>query len=488
MLRTADPGHAWSAGAVAESRKWISLGFIALAQLMIALDATIVNIALPSVQRALGFSDAQRQWVITAYTLAFAGLLLLGGRIADYAGQKRAFLIGLIGFGAASALGGAASDFRHLVGARALQGAFGAMLAPAALSLLAVTFTEPRERAKAFAVYGGIAGSGGLAGLVLGGLVTQYLNWRWCLYINVIIAAIAAGGGRAVLVHHASGGKPRLDIPGVLLAAGGLAAVVYACAEAVPLGWGSRPVFAFFAAAAVSMTLFVLRQARTAAPLLPLRIVADRNRGGACVTAALAVVGMSGVFMLLTYYFQVVLSYSPLAAGLAFLPLTLALLAGSGLIASRLLPYVPPRALMSPGLLVAAAGMALLAGLRIDSRYLPHILPAEIVVGLGMGCVMVPAFSVGTQGVERSEIGVAAATVNTAQQVGGYVGTALLNTIATGVTAASMAFPAEGPAGRLVALVHGYAAATRWAVVVFVVAAALAALMIDVGAPQRRPG
>ncbi len=310
-------------------RRWIALAVIALAQLMAALDATIVSIALPSAQHALGASDAERQWVITAYSLAFGGLLLLGGRIADSFGRKRTFLYALAGFAAASALGGAAPSFGVLLAARALQGAFAALLAPTALSLLAVTFTEPKERARAFAVYGSIAGSGAAIGLLLGGLLTQYLNWRWCLYVNIPIAMVAAVGGWMVLAGARGAAPRRFDMAGVILATGGLTALVYACTRAVSEGWGSSTVIGLLLTSALLLILFVAREARTRDPLLPLQIVLDRNRGGAYLAVAFAIAGMFGAFLFLTYYLQVVLRYSPVQAGLAFLPLTLASQAGS---------------------------------------------------------------------------------------------------------------------------------------------------------------
>ncbi|WP_394842791.1 MFS transporter [Pendulispora brunnea] len=442
------------ARSVDSSSRWIALAFIALAQLMVALDATIVSIALPSVQRALHFTNAERQWVVTAYTLPLAGLLLLGGRIADSIGRKRAFLIGLTGFAAASALGGAALDLRMLALARALQGAFAALLSPTALSLLAVTFTEPRERAKAFAVYGGIAGSGGAIGLVLGGALTQMASWRWCLYVNVAIAAVAFVGARRVVPRTPGTGDLRADIPGVLLVGSGLVCAVSACTSSY------APWLAF--AAVVLLALFVVREARAENPLLPLHIVADRNRGGACLCAALAIVGMFGLFLLLTYYFQTVLHYPPVMAGLAFLPMTASSLFVATTLASRLLPRLPPRALMAPGLLTASFGMALLTRIDADTHYLTGILPAEICVGLGMGCAMITAFSVATQGISPREAGVASATVNASQQVGGSIGTALLNAVA-----ASSLVP-----------VQGYATAAAWASGALFVASLLATLFI----------
>ena len=471
--------------AEAAPRRWTSLAFVALAQLMVALDATIVSIALPSAQAALRASDADRQWVVTAYTLSFGGLLLLGGRFADYFGRKRTFLIGLGGFALASAVGGWAPNFGILVAARAMQGAFAALLAPTALSLLAVTFTESRERAKAFAIYGAIAGSGAVAGMLLGGILTQYLTWRWCLYVNIPIAVVAAIGGWLVLRDSRSAGKPGFDVLGVVLASGGLVSLVYACTLATSRGWQSSTVVALIAASVALLVTFVAWEARAASPLLPLRIVLDRNRGGAYLAVALGIAGMFGAFLFLTYYLQVVLRYSPVQAGLAFLPMTAASQAGSWLIAGRLVPRVPARVLMAPGALVAAAGMALLSQLQADSSYLTLVLPAEVLLGLGTSCVMVPAFSIGTLGVDRREAGVAAATVNTAQQVGGSLGTAVLNTIATSATAAYVA----GSHGLMSvqALVHGYSVATGWGVGILVLGAVVSGVLINAGRPRPHP-
>ena len=477
--------HDLAVPAPVTGRKWLPLVIVALAQLMIALDATIVNIALPSAQQALRISDANRQLVITAYTLAFGGLLLLGGRIADYLGRKRAFLTGLVGFAAASALGGAATNLGMLLAGRALQGAFAAVLAPTALSLLVVTFTEPAERAKAFAVYGAIAGSGGAAGLLLGGVVTEYLAWRWCLYVNVPIAIAAVTGGWVALPDVRPAARSRLDIPGVLLATGSLTAVVYACSQAVSHGWSARPVVGLLAAGAVLLILFLVQESRSAGPLLPLRIVVSRNRGGAYLATALAVVGMFGMFLALTYYFQVVLRFSPVRAGLAFLPMTAAVMASSTGIASRLLPRVPPRALIAPGLLAAAAALAWLTQLQPDSAYLTHALPAEVVAGLGMGLAFVPVFSVATQGVDPRDTGIASAMVNTANQVGGSVGTAVLNTIAASATAGYLAAHATGPATAALGLVHGFSVAIGWGAGILLAAALIAAVMINAGRPAR---
>jgi EmrB/QacA subfamily drug resistance transporter len=464
-------------------RRWLTLGIIAVAQLMIALDATIVSIALPWAQRDVGASDAQRQWVITAYTLAFAGLLLVGGRIADTFGRKRTFIVGLVGFAVASAVGGSAGTFGVLLAARAAQGAFAALLAPTALSLLAVTFTQPRDRARAFAVYGAIAGSGAALGLLLGGVLTQYVGWRWCLYVNVPIAVGAAVAGWRVLGGNRGGHGQRVDLPGVVFATGGLVALVYACTQAATSGWRSSTVIGFLVVSAVLLFAFVLREARTSAPLLPLQIVLDRNRAGAYLAVAFAIAGMFGAFLFLTYYLQVVLRYSPLQAGLAFLPLTLASQAGSWGIASVLMPRVPARWIMAPGALTAAAGMLILTQIQVQGDYLTHILPAEILLGIGIACVMAPAFNVGTRGVDPRQAGVAAATVNTASQIGASIGTALLNTIAASATAGYLGGlrPSAGIVNQ--ALVHGYAVATAWAAGVLVLGAITTAVLIDAGKP-----
>jgi len=477
VLKRAEPTHPQAA-----DRRWIGLGFIALAQLMTALDATIVSIALPWAQRALGASDAERQWVITAYTLAFGGLLLVGGRIADTIGRRRAFLIGLGGFALASVVGGSAQSFLVLLIARAAQGAFAALLAPTALSLLAVTFTQPRERARAFALYGAIAGSGAALGLLLGGALTEYLDWRWCLYVNVPIALVAAIGGWRVLSGGNGGHRQRFDFPGVVLATGGLVALVYGCTQAVSAGWGSGTVIGLLAASAALLIGFAVREARAAAPLLPLSIVLDRNRGGAYLAAAFAIAAMFGAFLFLTYYLQVVLRYPPLQTGLAFVPLTLASQAGSWGIASVLMPRIPARAIMAPGALVAAAGMFVLTQLQVNSGYLTLVLPAEVLLGIGIACVMAPAFNIGTLGVNPRQAGVAAATVNAATQVGASLGTAVLNTIAASATVAYLGNGLKPSAGLIAqALVHGYATATSWAAAILVVAALLIALLINAG-------
>jgi EmrB/QacA subfamily drug resistance transporter len=455
---------------------------------MVALDATVINIALPAAQRGLHIAVPERQWVVTAYTLAFGSLLLLGGRLADTLGRRRAFLVGLAGFASASAAGGAAQNFGWLLAARAAQGAFAALLAPTALSLLAITFVEARERAKAFAVFGAIAGTGGALGLLLGGILTEYVQWRWCLFINVPVALAAFAAGRRLLLDVPGRKDTRLDLPGAVLVTSGLVSVVYGLSEAASTGWSSSTTLAALSLGAALLLGFVAVEATTADPLLPLRIPGDRNRGGASLAVGLSVVALYGLFLLLTYDFQVVLGYSPAKAGLAFLPMSAAVMISSTMISRALLPRVAPRVLMVPGLLLGAAGMAILTQLQPDAAYTAFALPAEILLGLGMGAVFVPAFATATTGVDQREAGVASAVANTAQQIGASLGTALLNTIAATATAAYLAAHVLGSSARSgepirAGLVHGYAVAAGWAALILVVAAMLVGFLVQAPRP-----
>lgn len=476
----------------ADPSRWKALVFIALAQLMVVLDATIVNIALPSAQTDLGISDGNRQWVITAYALAFGGLLLFGGRIADKWGRKNAFIVGLIGFALASALGGAAQGEAMMLGARALQGAFGALLAPAALSLLAVMFTDAKERAKAFGIYGAIAGGGGAVGLILGGVLTEYLNWRWTFFVNIPFAIVAAVGAW-MIIREPAGGRNRapLDIPGVLLSTTGLVALVYGFTRAESAGWSDGLTVGMFIASVVLLGAFVLVESRTKNPLLPLRVLLERNRGGVYLSLGLAVIAMFGLFLFLTYYLQVVKGFSPVTTGFAFLPMIVGMIAGSTQIGARLMTRVPPRLLMGPGFMVAASGMLLLTQLEVGSSYPALILPAQLLLGLGMGTAFMPAMSLATYGVNPADAGVASAMVNTSQQVGGAIGTALLNTIAASATTAYLTdhaaeAAAGGPAAKLIqaqAMVEGYSSAIWWAVGILVASSLIALTLITTGKP-----
>ncbi|MFD3551309.1 MFS transporter [Streptomyces goshikiensis] len=486
------PKTAATSPLAADPSRWKALVFIALAQLMVVLDATIVNIALPSAQTDLGISDGNRQWVITAYALAFGGLLLFGGRIADKWGRKNAFIVGLIGFALASALGGAANGEAMMLGARGLQGAFGALLAPAALSLLAVMFTDAKERAKAFGIYGAIAGGGGAVGLILGGFLTEYLNWRWTFFVNIPFA-IAAAVGAWLVIREPVGGRNRapLDIPGVVLSTLGLVALVYGFTRAESAGWSDAVTVGMFVASAVLLAAFVFVESRVKSPLLPLRVLLERNRGGVYLSLGLAVIAMFGLFLFLTYYLQVVKGFSPVKTGFAFLPMIAGMITGSTQIGARLMTRVAPRLLMGPGFLLAATGMLLLTQLEVGSSYPALILPAQLLLGLGMGTAFMPAMSLATHGVNPADAGVASAMVNTSQQVGGAIGTALLNTIAASATTAYLTdhaaeAAAGGPAAKLIqaqAMVEGYSSAIWWAVGILAASSAIALTLINTGRP-----
>jgi EmrB/QacA subfamily drug resistance transporter len=444
--------HPPDAGAP-DPKRWLALTVVLLAQLMVVLDATIVNIAMPSAQKALHITDDNRQWILTAYTLAFGGLLLLGGRIADYVGRKRVFMIGLVGFVGASALGGAAQNEAMLFAARALQGAFGAILAPAALSIVTVTFTDVKDRAKAFGVFGAISGVGASIGLLMGGVLTQYANWRWCLFVNIVFAVIAFAAAIPIVRESKAEGNTRYDIPGTLLSSIGIAALVYGFTEASKSGWSSTGALVSFAIAAVLLVAFVLLQNRLTNPLLPLRVVWHRNRGGSYLTSIILGAGMMGMFLFMTYYFQQTLHYSPLKSGVSYLPFSGALIVVAGL-GSTLLPRVGPRVMMTTGGVLATGAMTWLTQLRADSSYPAMILPAFLLMATGMALVFVPLGNTALTGVANHDAGVASAMVNTTQQVGGSLGVALLNTVFT--TAVAGYITAHGPAQAGQAAIHGY--------------------------------
>src|SRR5580704_1989460 len=437
-------------------RRWLILGVVCLAQLMVVLDATVVNIALPTAQHDLAFSNADRQWVVTAYSLAFGGLLLLGGRLSDLYGRRRMLIIGLVGF-AAAAVGGAATSFAILVIGRGAQGAFGALLAPAALSTLTVTFTDPAERGRAFGVYGAIAGAGGAVGLLLGGVLTEYLSWRWCLYVNVVLAVVAVAGAVRLLAGQARNPDVRIDWPGTVLEGAGLVAVVYGLSEADTKGWGAPTTIVLLVVGVVLLAAFVLTERRVGHPLLPLRIVLNRFRGGAYLAIGLSAIGIFGIFLFLTYYLQLTLGYSPVTTGLAFLPMIAGIILSSTTSSGSLMPRFGPRPLIPAGLLAASGGLVLLATqLGLHTSYPSQILPALVLTGIGLGVVFGCAISAATYGTDRADAGVASALVNTNQQVGGSIGTALLNTIAASALTSYVLVHGHSPLALAQAAVHSY--------------------------------
>jgi EmrB/QacA subfamily drug resistance transporter len=442
------------------------------------LDASIVNIALPSAQHALHISAANRQWMVTAYTLSFGSLLLLGGRIADYMGRKRMFIIGLLGFAGASALGGVAINAPMLFGARALQGAFGALLAPAALSLITVTFTEVKERSTAFGVYGAIAGGGAAIGLILGGVLTQYASWRWCLLVNVPIAILTAVAAVPVVRDSRAHGNTSYDIPGTVTVTAGLVALVYGFTRAAQDGWASGPTMTCLAIAVVLLAVFVIIEVKSKNPLLPMRVILERNRGGSYLGSFMVGAGLLGMFLFLTYYFQGNLGYSALKSGFAFLPFSGGIILAAG-VASRLLPRTGPRSLMTSGFAVAALGMLWLSRIGPHTGFVTHVLPAELLISLGMGIAFVPMSSTALFRVAEHDAGVASALVNTTQQVGGSLGTALLNTMAASATATYLATRVHTRATIDAAQVHGYTIGFLIGAGCLAIAAISAAVLVD---------
>jgi EmrB/QacA subfamily drug resistance transporter len=457
-------------------RRWLVLAVIAVAQLMVVLDATIVNIALPSAQRSLDFSTTDRQWVVTAYALAFGGLLVVGGRLSDLLGRKRTFVTGLIGFAAASAAGGAAPGFAALVAARAVQGAFGALLAPSALALLITTFTDPRERGKALGIFTAIAGGGGAVGLILGGVLTEYLSWRWCLYVNVVFAAAALAGAAPLIRNQPRNPGATLDVPGSLLAAGGLVGIVYGFSQAGANGWGAAQTVAPIAAGIALLGVFAVVEQRVARPLVPLGIITNRIRGTAYLGALIAGIGLSGTFLLVTFYLQDVLGFTPLRAGLAFLPFVAGIVVSANFVSNVGLGRFGPRKVVPVGMVLAAGAAGLLTGIGVHGGYGPWVAPALILLGLALGCIVTPAFSLGPAGARPADAGVAAALVNSSNQVGFSLGAALLNTIAANA-AASYLLRNAPHVSVPAATVHGDIIAFVFLIVLFAAGAVVTALL-----------
>jgi EmrB/QacA subfamily drug resistance transporter len=464
-----------------DPNRWRALFVIAIASLMIVLDASIINLALPSAQKALHISDPNRQWIVTAYSLAFGSLLLLGGRIADYVGRKRIFVIGLIGFAVASAIGGFATNQGELFAMRGLQGAFGALLAPASLSLINVTFKVPKERAVAFGVYGGISGGGAAVGLILGGLLTEYANWRWCLFVNAPIALFAVALALPYLHESKAEGENTYDIPGAVSVTLGLVSLVYGFSQAASQGWANLHTYAYFIIAAFLLIAFFITETRVKQPLLPMRVLAERNRAGSYIGSLLVGVGLFAMFLFLSIYMQQFLHYSPLRSGFAFLPFTAGIVIGAG-VASQLLPRIGPRPLMVVGMLLATVGILLFSRITPTSGYLSHLLVPMIIMSFGCALYFIPNASTGLHDAGEHDAGIASATLNTAQQIGGSLGAALLNTIAISSASAYVrSHKSMGDSVQIYAQVHGFTTTFIWGAGFLFVCAVISALMISVG-------
>jgi EmrB/QacA subfamily drug resistance transporter len=492
-------------------RRWLALGVIAMTILLVILDATIVNIALPAVSADLEISPANQQWIVTAYTLTFGGFLLLGGRIADFWGRKRTYLVGVGGFAAASALGGLAQNEGMLFAARALQGVFGALLAPASLALLTVLFTDTRERAKAFAVYGAIAGGGSAVGLLLGGVLTEYADWRWCFWVNLPVAILAIVLAIPIVPESRAPGDTSYDVPGAVLITLGLSSFVYGFTRVAQTaqenarpgssgdsGWTDPRALVFIVVGVLLVVAFVVLELRIRNPLLPMRIVLDRNRGGAYLTSTLVGAGLLGAFFFLSLYFQQVLGYEPVRAGVASLPTTLGVLLSAGA-ASALVPKVGPKPLMVLGGLLAAGGLFLMSFLGVDTGFWELAFPGQLLLGLGLGFTFVPLSNLALIGAGEHDAGAASAMLNATQQIGASIGTALLATLSVGALTdyvsdalASGADPRD-PSVGLQAQVEGYTTAFTWASVLLLLGAVVSAVLIratkdDLPAEMAVPG
>jgi EmrB/QacA subfamily drug resistance transporter len=471
---TANPHH---------TKRWTILVILALAQLMVVLDATIVNIALPSAQKALHFANSDRQWIVTAYALAFGSLLLLGGRISDLFGRKWTFIGGLAGFAIASAVGGAAQSFGMLAASRTLQGAFGALLAPAAMSLLTTTFLDPGERNKAFGIWGAIAGSGASIGLILGGVLTQTLSWRYSMYVNLVFATIAIAGALTLLHNEAPATKPKLDIPGVLTVSAGLFSLVFGFSHAETASWTNPITLGFLISGAILLTLFAAIQSRSRNPLLPLRVVTNRNRAASFITIGISGSAVFGVFLFLTYYLQQIRGYTPVATGIAFLPMTAAVMISAALATNKLRARFGPRPLVVTGMALGATGMLYLSRIGVSASYVTAILPALVAIGVGLGLAMASAMNSATLGVDPADAGVASATVSASQQIGGSLGTALLSTIATSALTTYITGAHAHVSQALIAhaSVHADTTAFTWAAAIFAIGAVLAGSLFERG-------
>jgi EmrB/QacA subfamily drug resistance transporter len=452
----------------------LALIVIATAQLMVVLDATIVNVALPDIQKALGFSGTGLEWVVNAYALTFGGFLLLGGRAGDLLGRRRVFIFGILLFTAASLLGGFATSQAWLLGARALQGIGGAITAPTALSLVTTTFPEGGPRNRAMAVYSAMSVAGGAVGLIAGGLLTTYFSWRWVLFVNVPIGIVVALAAPRVL-KESERRRGRFDLPGAITGTAGLALLVYGLSSAAtsPNGqshWGDTKVVASLAAAVVLLVAFVLIERRSRHALLPMRVLADRNRSGAYLMMLTLGTALFGMFFFLTLFVQNVWGYSPLKTGLAYLPIMAAVMVMAG-VSAQLVPRIGPRPLLLSGSLIASGGMYWLSQVDETSTYVGGLLGPMLLTAIGMGMLFMPITLIALSKVKDADAGVASSLINTGQQVGGSIGLAVLGTVAWTVVANSLhsqlaaaaakagntAQAAAGGAGQIPAAIYHHA-------------------------------
>ncbi|MEU0069800.1 MFS transporter [Streptomyces sp. NPDC006332] len=493
----AQPGTDTSGASPGGRRLGLALFVIAAAQLMVVLDNTITNIALPSIQTDLDVSDANLAWIVNAYALAFGGLLLLGGKAGDLFGRRRMFQVGIIVFTLASLLGGLAPNEGLLIGARVLQGVGAAIAAPSALALITTTFPSGKPRNTAMGVYAAMAGVGATVGLLLGGILTDGLDWRWVFFVNIPIGLAVLAGTKTLVEAERHPG--RLDIPGAITGTGGLIALVYGITRGGEHGWTNSLTLVSFATAAVLLAAFLLLQARVADPMMPLRLFKDRTRAGSYATMLFIGAGMFATFYFLTLYMQLILGYSAVKTGFAYLPFSVGMAAAAG-ISSKLVTHVAPRLIAGPGLTGAAGGMFWFATLEPDSSYAAYLMPAMFVTALGLGMAFVPMTVTSVSGVDHLDTGVASALLNTAQQIGGALGLAVLSTISTSAAddklpeaasslyrgLATKDFGLVSKAGE--ALTHGYTMAFVASGAMFLAGLVVAGLAVNAGKQQHAEG
>ncbi len=433
----------------AERRKWLALVLLAAAQFVVILDASIVNVALPSIGTDLRFSQDNLAWVVNAYTLTFGGFLLLGGRMADLLGRRRMFMAGLVLFALASLAGGFTSSEGLLIAARAIQGLGAALLSPAALSVVTTTFTEGAERNRALGVWGAVAGSGGAAGVLLGGMLTEWAGWEWVLWVNVPIALGAVAFTRGLIAEsRAESATRRFDVLGAFSITAGLSILVYALVDATDAGWGSTQTVGLLALAAVLVVAFVGIELRSDHPLVPFRVFRSRTLTGANVSGLLIGASLFSMFFFVSLYMQQVLGYSALKAGLAYLPLALTIIVSAG-VASQLATRVGFKPVLIAGMLLVAVGLVWFSQVSVGGGYVSDILGPSLVAAVGLGFAFVPVTIAAVSGVSEQDSGLASGLINTSQQIGGALGLAILATVANSRTADVTASGAGNPAGAL---------------------------------------
>jgi EmrB/QacA subfamily drug resistance transporter len=469
-----------SSTARATPNPWLVLVIACLAQFMVVLDASVVNIALPSVQRGLHFSAANLQWVVNGYTLIFGGFLLLGGRAADLLGRKRLFVAGVILFTAASLLNGVAQSSGMLIVGRGLQGLGGALVSPAALSIVTTTFTDGKQRTKALGVWSAIAAGGAAVGLLMGGVLTDVASWRWVFFVNIPVGiATIALAVRYVRESRMDVEHRSYDVAGAMAVTGGLVVLVYAIVKAQAYGWGSAQTLGLGAVAIALLGAFLVIESRSKAPLMRLSIFRIRTLAVADTALLLVASGMFGMFFFASLYVQEILGYSPLKAGLAFLPVTLGIIVGAGC-AQQLIKRLGVRVVSIVGIMLAAAGMLVLTQLPVHGSYVGNLLVGLVPMSLGMGLTFVPITLLGTSGVKGEDAGLASGLFNTAQQVGGSLGLAILSSLAASQTT-SLLHHGTGPAhpgGAIAARVSGYHVAFLAAAIMLGIAAVLMTVVL----------